>query len=70
MIKKLLKRRIDLEIRLYNWGYPYTVGIKFGINIQIRFYNWLDPEDPIPLIEKNKKYLEPLTTFIVFTESQ
>ena len=54
MIKKLLRWRIDLGIRVYNWGYPYTVVFRFGINIQIRFNNWLYPKDFIPLIEKIK----------------
>ena len=55
MMKKLLKWRIDIGIRVYNWGYPYTVVFRFGI----RFYNWLYPEDSIPLIEKNKKNTFP-----------
>ena len=52
MIKKLLKWDIDTRMRLYNWGYPYTVVIRWGINSRIRVYNWLYPKDPIPLIKK------------------
>ena len=55
MIKKFLRWRIDIGIKLYNWGYPYTVVIRWDTNSKIRVYNWLYPKDPIPLIKKNKK---------------
>ena len=55
MIKKFLKWRIDIGIRVYNWGYPYTVVFRFGINARIIIYNTLYLEDLIPLIEKKIK---------------
>jgi len=57
MMKKLLKWRIGIGFRFYNWGYPYTKFFRFGINFRIIIYNTLYPEDLIPLIEK--KYLSP-----------
>jgi len=53
MMKKLLKWRIGIGFRFYNWGYPYTKVFRFGINFRIIIYNTLYPEDLIPLIEKN-----------------
>jgi hypothetical protein len=55
MIKKFLRWEINMKMRFYNADVTGAGFQRWEINSKIRFYNWLYPEDPIPLIEKNKK---------------